>query len=147
MKKIIEQPSNLSCKIHPLSIINKIFYIEKGGFEETEEEGREEKEDQMQLPYERIPICTFFFMFFLLLCPSSGNSAIVIFRDLNMEKHEPLLRKIPSFISKVLLSKTTHWPRFPRSRSTAACTFPAVARNALIFSWVSKKPISCSCDS
>lgn len=64
MKKIIEQPSNLSCKIHSLSIINKNFYIEKGGFEETEEKGREEKEDQMQLPYERIPICTFFLFFF-----------------------------------------------------------------------------------
>jgi hypothetical protein len=38
--------------------------MEKGGFEETEEEGREEKEDQMQLPYERIPICTIFLFFF-----------------------------------------------------------------------------------
>lgn len=35
-------------------------------------------------------------------------------------------------------------PVFPRSRSTAACTFPAVAISARIFSWVSKKPISCN---
>lgn len=39
-----------------------------------------------------------------------------------------------------------YWPEFPKSRSTAAWTFPAVAIKARIFSWVSKKPISWSCD-
>lgn len=40
-----------------------------------------------------------------------------------------------------------HGPKFPSNLSTAAWTLPWVARNALIFSWVSKKPISWSCDS
>lgn len=39
-----------------------------------------------------------------------------------------------------------YWPEFPRSRSTAAWTFPEVATRARMFSWVSKKPISWSCD-
>lgn len=43
--------------------------------------------------------------------------------------------------------KLWFYPLFPRSRSTAAWTFPDVARSALMFSCVSKKPISCSCDS
>jgi len=39
-----------------------------------------------------------------------------------------------------------YWPVLPKSRSTAAWTFPAVAISARIFSCVSKKPISWSCD-
>lgn len=40
-----------------------------------------------------------------------------------------------------------YWPEFPKSRSTAAWTLPEVAIRALMFSCVSKKPISCSCES
>lgn len=75
MKEITEQRYSLRSKIHPLSVINKIFYIEKGGFKETEQ-GRGEKEDQMQLPYERILICTF--LFFLIFYFSVLAAAILL---------------------------------------------------------------------
>jgi len=122
MKKIIEQPSNLSCKIHPLSIINKIFYMEKGGFEETEEEGREEKEDQMQLPYERIPICTIFLFFFLLLCPSSGNSAIVRFQRLKHGKIRTLAQKDPFFHFQGFAFKNNSLAKIPQ-KSLYCCMY------------------------
>lgn len=40
-----------------------------------------------------------------------------------------------------------YWSEFPKSRWTAAWTFPDVAISALMFSWVSKNPISWSCES
>ena len=76
MKKITEQQYSPTSKIHPRSVIHKIFYIEKGGLKETEEQGRGEKEDQMQLPYERILICTF--LFFLIFYFSVLAAAILL---------------------------------------------------------------------
>ena len=46
--------------------------------------------------------------------------------------------------STVMIIIIFYWPIFPRSRSTAAWTFPAVAAKARMFSCVSKKPISWS---
>ena len=40
------------------------------------------------------------------------------------------------------LTRFGYWPRLPRRRSTAACTFPAVATSAWMFSALSMKPIS-----
>ena len=40
------------------------------------------------------------------------------------------------------LTRFGYWPRFPRRRSTAACTFPAVATSAWMFSALSMKSIS-----